>query len=185
MDDDYPLLNTPNLVALILREAEAHGASAEGCADRLAALFGETPPALDRHAIVARVATHLRWLREARLLDARDRCWVLTERGRKALAAHPDGMDLPDLAAFPEFAAYLEAKNVAECRSGGPAPRATSYDEGFSARHEGAAFTDNPYDFGAADHQSWEKGWCEALDEDEGPGRSALAGGSGKSLDAS
>lgn len=176
MDDDYPLLNTPNLVALILREAEAGGASAESCADRLASLFGKNAPPLDRNALVARCATHVRWLREARLVDARDGSWTLTDRGREALAAHPDGMDLPELAHWPEFAAYLEAEDAAEHPSGGPAPRANTYDEGFVARHDGAAFTDNPYDFATADHQLWEKGWCEALDEEEGPGRSALTG---------
>src|SRR5690606_33835909 len=58
MDDDIPLLNTPNLVALILRDAGTGGASADGCADRLARLFGAEPP-LDRAALVAHCATHL------------------------------------------------------------------------------------------------------------------------------
>lgn len=176
MDDDFPLLNTPNLVALILREADGHGASAEGCADRLSRLFGEDVPPLDRDALVAHCAKHLRWLREARLVDARDGCWRLTDRGRESLAAHPDGMDLAELAAWPEFAAFLDAEDAAENPGGGPAARANAYDEGFAARHEGASFTDNPHDFATADHQLWEKGWCEALDEEEGPARSAPTG---------
>lgn len=176
MEDDTPLLNTPNLIALILREAEGPGASAGGCADRLVPLFGESPRP-ERNALVSRCATHLHWLREAGMVEPHDGRWTITARGREALAAHPDGMDLPELAAYPEFAAYLEAEDAAERPGGGTPARANAYDEGFTARHEGAAFTDNPHDFGTADHQLWEKGWCEGLDEETGPGRSALSGG--------
>ena len=175
MDDDIPLLNTPNLVALILRAAEAGGASAEGCADRLAPLL-DADVRLDRRALVARCATHVRWLREAGLVEPLGGRWGLTARGRQALEAHPDGMDLAELADYPEFAAYLDAEDAAERPEGGAPARATAYDEGFAARHQGAAFTDNPHDFATADHQLWEKGWCEALDEEAGPRRSALTG---------
>ena len=175
MDDDIPLLNTPNLVALILRAAGSGGASAETCADRLAPLFGDEPP-LGRSALVAHCATHLRWLCEARLVEPGGGRWTLTGRGREALAAHPEGMDLAELDAYPEFAAWLETQDAAERPRGGPPARANACDEGYVARHEGAAFTGNPYDPGTADHQLWEKGWCEALDEEEGSGRSTLTG---------
>lgn len=176
MEHDYPLLNTPNLVALILREADAGMATAEGCADRLAGLFGGEPP-VDRDSLLARCARHARWLGEAGLIEPRDGGWRLTDRGRDALSAHPNGMDLDALAAFPRFAAYLDARDAAERPQGGRPARATAYDEGFAARNAGAAFTDNPYDFSSADHGLWEKGWCEALDEAEGPGVSPITGG--------
>lgn len=175
MQDDIPLLNTPNLVALILREAHAGGATAEGCADRLAPLMS-TEPAVGRDEVVARCAIHIRWLREARLVEPADGRWAITARGREALAAHPQGLDLAGLAGWPEFAAYLEAEEGAEHPQGGPPARANAYDDGYVARQQGIAFTDNPYDFATAAHGLWEKGWCEALDEEEGPGRSAETG---------
>ena len=163
-------------MALILREAEADGASAERCADRLAALFRE--PGRRRRSTATRWSRaapgDLRWLRAAGLLEAGDGEWRLSARGREALAAHPQGMDLADLAAaIPEFAAHLHARG----RGGAPVGRGAARArrpmiEGFAARHAGAAFTDNPYDFATADHQLWEKGWCEALDEEAGPSAS-------------
>jgi hypothetical protein len=176
--DDHPLLNTPSLVALVLRAAEGGGASAETCADRLEALFRQTDerPEVGRDEMVARCGKAVGWLRAAGLLEARNGRWLLTARGREALAGHPQGMDLADLAAFPEFADYLHAGDAAARRTGGGQAVATAYDDGFAARHDGAAFTDNPHEFGTADHQLWEKGWCEALDEEEGPGISPLTG---------
>ena len=170
--DDVPLLNTPNLVALVLRAAEEGGASAEICADRLEALFRQTGERaeLGRDEIVALCGKTVGWLRAAGLLEAGERQrWVLTARGREALAGHPQGMDLADLAAYPEFADYLHASDAAARRTGGGPAQATAYDQGFAARHEGVAFTGNPHDFAIADHQLWERGWCEALDEQAGP----------------
>ena len=179
--EDIPLLNTPNLVALVLRAAGEGGASAEICAERLDGLFRQTGerPELDRDQLVARCGKVVGWLRRAGLLEAgmleMGGRWVLTARGREALAAHPQGMDLADLAAYPEFAKYLQAEDAAAGRTGGG--RATAYDQGFAARGEGVGFTGNPHAFGTADHQLWEKGWCEALDEEEGPGTSPITGG--------
>ena len=174
--DDIPLLNTPSLVALALRAAdEDGGASAETCADRLEALFrrteGHVPVARDE--LVARCGRALGWLRRAALVEAGDGHWLLTRRGRAALAAHPQGMDLADLAAYPEFADYLARRGQGRK----PEPWSDSYDEGYAARQAGRAFTDNPYGFGSADHLAWENGWCEALDEEEGAGLSPLTGG--------
>jgi hypothetical protein len=176
--EDVPLLNRPSLVALVLRAADEGGASAEICADRLEALFRQTGERAEvgRDELVARCGKAVGWLRAAGLLEAGDGRWVLTARGREALAAHPQGMDLADLAAFPEFADYLHAHDAAARRTGGGRAQATAYDQGFAARHEGVGFTDNPHDFATADHQLWEKGWCEALDEEEGPGISPLTG---------
>jgi hypothetical protein len=181
--EDIPLLNTPNLVALVLRAAGDGGASAEICADRLEALFRQTgeQPELGRDELVAGCGKALGWLRAAGLLEAglpeAGGRWVLTARGREALAAHPQGMDLADLAAYPEFADHLHAEDAASSRTGASPARDTAYDEGFAARHARVGFTENPHDFATADHQLWEKGWCEALDEEEGPGTSPITGG--------
>jgi hypothetical protein len=172
--DDIPLLNTPSLVALVLRAAEEGGASAEACADRLEALFRKTAerPEVGRDEMVARCGKAIGWLRAAGLLAAGDGAWLLTARGREALAAHPQGMDLADLAAYPEFADYIERRAAGQR----PEPRSNGYDEGFAAHRAGRAFTDNPHGFGSADHLAWENGWCEALDEEEGPGVSSVTG---------
>ena len=176
--EDVPLLNTPSLVALVLRAADEGGASAEICADRLEALFAQTGerPEVGRDEKVARCGKTVGWLRQAGLLEAGDGRWVLTEQGRQALAEHPQGMDLADLAAYPEFAHHLQAQDAAARRTGSSAPRETAYDQGFAARHASAGFTENPHEFGTADHRLWENGWCEALDEEEGPGISPVTG---------
>jgi hypothetical protein len=175
--DDVPLLNTPSLVALALRAAAEGGASAEICADRLEALFRRTEgeAAVGRDELLARCGRTIGWLREAGLLEAGEGRWVLTRRGRAALERHPQGMDLADLAAYPEFAAYLARRERRE-RGWRREPGVDGYHEGFAARQAGRAFTDNPHGFGSADHLGWENGWCEALDEEEGPGVSPLTG---------
>lgn len=177
--EDIPLLNTPSLVALVLRAADEGGASAEICADRLEALFRQTEGSapVDRDELVARCGRAVGWLREAGLLEAglleagKGR-WVLTARGREALAAHPWGMDLADLTAYPEFADFLARRE----RNETPEPRSDAYDEGYAARQAGRLFTDNPYGFGSAGHLAWENGWCEALDEEESADFSQLTG---------
>ena len=172
--DDHPLLNTPSLVALVLRAADEGGASAEICAGRLEALFRQTGehPEVARDEMVARCGKAVGWLRAAGLLEAGNGAWRLTARGREALAAHPQGMDLADLAAYPEFAEHLRQRESGKR----PEPVAGGYDQGFAARRAGKAFTDNPHGLGSAAHLAWENGWCEALDEEEGPGVSPLTG---------
>jgi hypothetical protein len=172
--EDMPLLNTPHLVALALRAAEENGVSADRCADRLEALYretGEAPP-VGRDELVARCGQVVGWLRAAGLLEARDGICVLTPRGREALAAHPHGMDLADLTAYPDFAAFLARSERGKRREA----LADGYDEGYTARQDGKSFTENPYGFATADHLAWENGWCEALDAEEGPGTSPLTG---------
>ena len=165
---EAPLLNTPHLVALVMRAAEGGGASAGICAERLAALFRETgeEAPVARDELVARCGKVICWLRATGLLGPGDGAWTLTARGREALERHPQGMDLADLAAYPEFAEYLHAEDAAARRTGAGAARETAYDRGYVACHSGAAFTENPHDFATADHQQWERGWCEALDEE-------------------
>ena len=106
----------------------------------------------------------IRYLTEARLLaPGADGAFTLTERGRAALAEHPEGFDTADLMVYPEFARYIRSL---ELRRGPLDPRAGGYDQGFYAYWTGETPADNPYSPDSADHLAWENGWSEALDED-------------------
>jgi hypothetical protein len=165
---EYPLLNTPNLIAVMLRAAAAGTPSVADCAARLHRLLaqaGETPDVPP--------AKILRWLDGLRghLAAARlvhpvgaDR-FTLTERGRAALAAHPAGFAIDDLMAYPEYAAGLASRAPAPLD-----PGSAAYDQGFAARQSGRPPTANPHASDTAAHLAWENGWSEALDEDTGQG---------------
>ncbi|WP_264213710.1 ribosome modulation factor [Leisingera thetidis] len=167
-ENDFPLLSTASLVALILHRAGTGPVTLDSCEEALAALFrqaGETP-GLPPEALRGRLAGHLSDLEIARILEpAGPGSWQLTSRGRTALQRHPDGLDQTDLARYPEFAAHLRATAHQPC---GMDPRPASYDEGYLARRSGQRFTANPYAFDSIDHLSWENGWMEALDEQQG-----------------
>ncbi len=70
------------------------------------------------------------------------------------MAAHPHGMDLADLAAYPDFEAYLHDQDAAARRQGASLRAKPPMIEGFAARHAGTGFTENPHEFGTADHGS-------------------------------
>src|SRR5689334_16564206 len=142
---EYPLLNTPNMVAVILRAAADGPASREDCAAQLGALLAradEHPP-FGPDEIARRLDTLIRYLAEARLLatgpDAR---FALTERGRAALAQHPQGFDTADLMAYPEFARHIRGLSL---RRGAADARAGGYDRGYDAYWGGETVADNPF----------------------------------------
>ena len=163
---EYPLLNTPNMVVIILRTAAEGPATLDDAAARLQALLDvadEHPPFGPRD-VASRLEMLIRYLIEARLLAARpDDQFDITERGRAALAQHPAGFDTPDLMVYPEFARYIRSL---ELRRAAMDPRAGGYDQGFYAYWVGAMPADNPFPADSADHLAWENGWSEALDED-------------------
>ena len=106
----------------------------------------------------------IRYLAEAKLvLPGPDGSFTTTERGRAALAEHPEGFDTADLMVYPEFARYLRGL---ELRRRPLDPRTGGYDQGFYAYWTGETPADNPYPPDSADHLAWENGWSEALDED-------------------
>ena len=73
----------------------------------------------------------VRYLAEAKLVSlAPDGSFVATPRGRAALAEHPQGFDVADLMAYPEFARHIRGL---ELRRAGMDPRAGGYDQGFYA----------------------------------------------------
>ena len=163
-DDDLPLVNTPNLMMLILHEAQSGAASVESCAAHLSRLADKTDERLPlaRAEIDARISAHLRYLSAARLVEQHMDGWRLTDRGRDALLRHPKGFDLADMMEYPEFADYMHARAHS---AAGMDARAASYDEGYSALVDGLQMTANPYTENTVDHQSWENGWMQALED--------------------
>ncbi|MBY6065763.1 hypothetical protein KUW17_03365 [Leisingera aquaemixtae] len=166
-ENDFPLLSTASLVALIMHKAGTGPVTLESCETALAALFQQAneTPGLPPEELRARLAGHLADLQTARILEpAPDGGWQLTRRGRRALEQHPEGLDQTDLARYPEFAAHLRDTAHKPC---GMDPRGAHFDEGYLACLNGLPFTANPYAFDNADHQAWENGWTEAQEERE------------------
>lgn len=167
---EFPLLNTPHLMLLILREAAGGETSLATCAARLAELLAsarEHPP-YGEDEILARLGSLRRYLAEARLIAlASDGRFSITPRGREALAGHPAGFDFADLMAYPEFASFIHDLSRARAE-GRMDPRTSAYDQGHAAFRAGAMLADNPHPSDSADHLAWENGWFEALDESTG-----------------
>lgn len=163
---EYPLLNTPNMVVVVLREAAGGTATLGGCVARLQALLdrADEHPPFGPEEVASRLEMLIRYLAEARLVaTAPDGGFAITARGRTALAEHPEGFDAADLMVYPEFARYIRGldrrRRHLDVRSGG-------YDEGYDAYWSGQGPPDNPHNPDTADHLAWENGWSEALDED-------------------
>ncbi|KIC08374.1 hypothetical protein RA19_20605 [Leisingera sp. ANG-M1] len=167
-DNDFPLLSAASLVALILHKAGSGPVTLKSCEEALANLFRQAneDPGLPPEELRELLAGHLTDLEIARILEpGQTGSWTLTRRGHQALKRHPEGLDQTDLVKYPEFAAHLRDTAHHAC---GMDPRANSYDEGYLARRRGLSFTANPYAFDNVDHQSWENGWMEALEERQG-----------------
>jgi ribosome modulation factor len=163
---DYPLLNTPSLIALMLRLAAEGTPSVEDCARRLEALLaaaGERP-AVPASKIRLRLKGLRRDLETARLIApvGEDR-FQLTDRGQAALAAHPSGFATDDLTTWPEYAAALRARALDGAAAD---PHEPAFDAGFDAGLKGRPAAENPYPPDSADHQAWENGWSEAGEPD-------------------
>lgn len=165
---EYPLRNTPNMVAMVLRGAERGPVTRDGCVEDLLQLLSradEHPP-FGRDDVATRLEVVLRNLSEARLLAPGAEGYALTPRGRAVLADHPEGFDAADMMAYPEFSRYVHGLNghrkVLDTRVGG-------YDRGYAAYWSGQMPGDNPFASDTADHLAWENGWSEALDEDHRP----------------
>jgi hypothetical protein len=163
---EYPLLNRPALMLLVLKAASEHAVTLRGCRDRLGeelARIHERPDVPD-DVIAAELDEVGKHLEAARLL-ARDgdAAFRLTARGRQVLEDHPLGVDETVLAAFPEYrtfiAAFARRKTVDD-------PRPSRYDEGHAAQQEGLSLSENPYPPDSVDHLAWENGWSEARDTD-------------------
>jgi hypothetical protein len=163
---EYPLLNAPNMVVIILRAGEERPATRADCVAALQGLLdrADEHPPFGPSDIETRLGMLIRYLTEAKLLQPVDRdAFETTVRGKAALAEHPQGFDTADLMAYPEFARYIRGLVL---RRTALDPRAGGYDQGFYAYWSGESPADNPYASDSADHLAWENGWSEALDED-------------------
>lgn len=167
--EEYPLLNMPTLMLTVLRAAAAGPATLDACRadlENLLARANEHPEVTDADftAHLAKARDHLI---AARLLMhvAPDR-FAITDRGRRAFADHPGGIDDSVLEQFAEFRAYLAAS--AKRRRGGDNEilAAKEYDLGYVAFLAGKTQRENPFDFDTAEHLIWDCGWFAALDDD-------------------
>lgn len=164
---EFPLLNIPSLVRVILTAASHRKVAT--IADCLALLneslarANEIPP-FPRQEIAARLAGLATVLAEAKLLTrAPDDAFTITPRGMSALAEHPHGFDVSDLMAFPEFARHVQGPGFHRPPMD---PRVAGFDHGFNAYWHGTPPLDNPYAQDSADHLAWESGWSAAMDVD-------------------
>lgn len=164
--NDHTLLHTPQLMALIMHQAEDGTATVETCLARLKALLDQAgaPLPFSPEEIRQTLTGHLQALRLAQLIEPGEAGFRLTGRGRDAMARHPLGFDRSDLMVYPEYAAAVAERAH---HSAGMDARQRSYDQGYAARRSGRPFTDNPHTENTVDHWSWENGWMEAFDAPE------------------
>lgn len=167
---EYPLLNAPNLVVIILKQGSEAPATLADCAATLHGLLdrADEHPPFGPEDVAVRLQMLIRYLTEAKLVQPVDGgAFVTTARGKAALDQHPQGLDTADLMAYPEFARYVRGLDLRRPGSdAGLDPRAGGYDQGFYAYWNGETPADNPFPPDSADHLAWENGWSEALDED-------------------
>ena len=160
---EYPLLNRPALMLLVLKSAADQPATMRDVRARLdteLARIHERPD-VPEAAVGAELEEVAKHLLAARLLERDGEGFALTRRGREVLAAHPLGVDETILAGFPEYRAFI--RGFARRRTVDD-PRVPRYDEGFSAQQEGRSLSENPYPRDSADHLAWANGWSEARD---------------------
>lgn len=161
---EHPLLNTPSLMALILRQAEAGPAGVDDFVARLNAVLRqahEAPP-VSQGEIRERIEALAEDLASAQLLFRGEEGFALTARGLKALDDHPEGFSRPDMMAWPEY-----ARKIAAClpHAAGDDPRPRAYDQGFAARLSGKSLEENPFRPDTSDHLAWEGGWSDSADQ--------------------
>jgi restriction system protein len=162
---EYPLLHAADLMLTVLKVGEAGDADLNAALARLQADLEkakENPP-VGRDEMAARLATARLHLGKAGLIEERPESrFRITERGRRALAQHPDGIDETVLMLYPEFRKYLRAR----VEHAEPEDAAIgAFTEGHAAQLEGRPHFANPYRQDTAAHLSWETGWFTARDE--------------------
>ena len=168
-EDEFPLLNEPNVMLVTLRMAARAPVTPADCVQELRAnlLKAHEAPPDNKTMLGKRVAVAFRYLCVAGLLDPDEtgRC-VITERGTEMLWNNPNGIDSSILMEFPEFRTHVCRPNLFIRSAGEPsvAEPTPQFDAGFDAYQAGKGLTDNPYEFDTFAHLEWENGWCEARD---------------------
>jgi hypothetical protein len=161
---EFPLLNRPALMLLMLKAAAGSPATLPDCRARLTHELDriQERPGVADDVILAELEEVRRHLTAAGLLEPGEGgTFMLTQRGGRVLKEHPLGVDETVLARFPEYRAYLHG--FARRRTEDD-PRQPRYDEGYAARRDGAGLSDNPYPRDSIDHLAWANGWSEARD---------------------
>ncbi len=162
---EYPLLNVPDLMLVLMKEA-AHGpASLRDTFRRLRRnmCFAKEDPKLPIREILKHLVEAREHLLAAGVLAPQGKgSFILTPQGREVLASHPLGVDDSVLMQLPEFRAFVREKS----KRLSPADTCLAeYDKGFAAYRMGAAVEDNPYSPEISAFLAWENGWFEARDE--------------------
>lgn len=165
-DLDYPLLHYQDLMLALLKVGSDGPGTMEDCLDHLRGRreLAHEEARVPRADLLERLERARRYLVAAVLIeDLGEGRFRITERGRRALAEHPLGVDDSVLMEFPEFRAFVRESAEAGERA---EPRSAEYDQGYRAYHGGVGPSANPYDFDTVKHLAWENGWFQARDED-------------------
>jgi hypothetical protein len=160
---EHPLLNSPHLVGIILRNAAKGEGTLEACLQRLHDLLAQSneKAALDEDDVRGRFERLVLHLSKARLINGdAARGFEITQRGRQALIDSPEGFATADLMAYPEYAIFV--RNAARSQSTSD-PHASAFDLGADAFRKGMSRSNNPYNPDSADHLAWQNGWSSAL----------------------
>ena len=124
--------------------------------------MAQEPPPADLEELRARLEeVEAKLARAGLILPADPEGFEITDRGRRMLDEHPDGIDESLLVGFPEYRSAVAERSV----SGSPAPSAAAYDAGYAAWLAGRALSDNPHPADRRDHLDWQNGWSQARDD--------------------
>lgn len=161
--NDFPLLNTPHLVVVILKCASAYEVSTDDALRYLRKVLkvaGEQPP-LEDDVLRQRLDAVARQLVEAGLLTSTEGGgFRITEAGSRAIARRPAGFDTADLT---EPRRRDSAASPGRVQSRGQ--RDAPYQEGYAAFLRDTPISGNPHHQDTIDHRAWEDGWSEARDD--------------------
>ena len=170
---EIPLTNMANVMLAVLKAGERGEASAADCLARLrrqlAQIHADAP--IEPGLLEERVAIAIGELASAGLLEAAAQGrFRITPRGRTVLAEHPLGIDETVLAQFRDFGGARSvpegpAAERGETSAAVLAPKA--YLDGYGANLAGRPRSDNPYPPDSNEHDAWDAGWFESLDEAE------------------
>jgi hypothetical protein len=163
-EDEHVLLHEPDLMLALLRVGSQHPARLEDALQRLLAnrATAQEPPPADLADLRRRLEQAASLLMVVRAIaPTGPEQFQLTDRGHRLLADHPDGVDASVLRHFPEFRAWLAARQPGEPDDD---PRLPAYTAGLRAFGDGRSITDNPHPFDHPDHLAWENGWSSARD---------------------
>ena len=162
--EERPLLHEPDLMLAVLRMSGGGRATLDDCIRHLKTLLrmAHEPPPADLEELRARLEEVEAKLARAGLIrPAGPDGFEITDRGRRMLEEHPDGVDESLLVRFPEYRAPAAERSAA----GSPVPGAAAYDAGYAARLAGRMLSDNPHPPDRRDHLDWENGWSQARDD--------------------